>query len=61
MFSIYSYFLLHWLKYFPLEQFLFLDGEKILKEPYTCMEQAQEFMNMPKVLDKDDFYINEEV
>ena len=25
------------------------------------MEQAQEFMNMPKVLDKDDFYINEEV
>ena len=61
MFSIYSYFILHWLKYFPLEQFLFLDGEKILKEPYTCMEQAQEFMNMPKVLGKDDFYINDEV
>jgi len=58
--GIYSYFILHWLKYFPLEQFLFLDGEKILKEPYTCMEQAQEFMNMPKVLGKDDFYINDE-
>jgi len=58
--GIYSYYILNWLKYFPLDQFLFLDGEKILKEPYTCMEQAQEFMKIPKVLSKDDFYINDE-
>ena len=25
------------------------------------MEQAQEFMKIPKVLSKDDFYINDEV
>ena len=25
------------------------------------MEQAQEFMHLPKILSKDDFYINEEV
>ena len=25
------------------------------------MEQAQEFMHLPKILGEDDFYINEEV
>ena len=61
IFRIYSYYLLHWLKYIPRENFLFLDGEAILKEPYKCMEDAQDFLNIDQVLDKDHFYINEEV
>jgi len=58
--GIYSFYLLHWLKYIPRENFLFLDGEAILKEPYKCMEDAQDFLNINQVLDEDHFYINEE-
>lgn len=58
--SIYSHYLNHWLKFFPREQILFLDGEETLKEPYKTMEKAQDFLNIDNVLRKEHFFVNEE-
>jgi hypothetical protein len=44
-----------WLKYFPIEQFVFINGEQLIKEPSAELDKLQEFLNLKKVIRKEHF------
>lgn len=56
--GVYAHYLKNWLKYFPRENILFVDGEQTLKRPYEVFEKAQRFLNIKTYLRKEHFVIN---
>nr|XP_039261439.1 heparan sulfate glucosamine 3-O-sulfotransferase 5-like isoform X2 [Styela clava] len=54
-YGIYAYFIRRWLKVFPPENFLILNGEDFLTDPGSVLEKVQEYLNVPKVFLKNDF------
>lgn len=61
VFRVYAHYLKNWLKYFPRENILFVDGEQTLKRPYEVFEKAQRFLNIKTYLRKEHFVINNSV
>ena len=57
--SIYHKHLTKWLNYFPREQFHFVVGENLVKDPVTELEKVEEFLGIPHKLTRDKFYFNE--
>ena len=46
------------LRYFPLEQILFVNGEQLLKEPSVEMYKLQSFLNLKPIIKKEHFVYN---
>ena len=44
-----------WLNYFPLEQFLFVNGENFIKDPYTEIKKIEEYLKVPSFFKKEHF------
>lgn len=48
----------NWLKFFPLEQFVFINGESLVKTPSVEIEKLQHFLNLKQVINKEHFVHN---
>ena len=48
----------YWLKYFPLEQILFINGEQLIKEPSVEIDKLQSFLNLKPLIKKEHFVYN---
>lgn len=56
--SLYYKHMAEWLKYFPLEQFYIVDGDKFIKAPWKEIEKVENFLNLPNEVGEDNFYFN---
>lgn len=54
----YSIYLQRWLKYFPLEQIHFVDGENLIQHPWEELENVQKFLNISNHIRREHFYFN---
>ena len=54
----YSIYLQRWLKYFPLEQIHFVDGENLIQHPWEEFESVERFLNLTNHIRKEHFYFN---
>ena len=57
--GIYYNHLLQWLNFFPLENFLFINGEQLIREPSIEINKLQLFLNLKPVIKKEHFVHNE--
>jgi len=48
----------NWLEYFPLDQFLFINGEQLIREPSIEIDKLQSFLNLKPVIKKEHFVHN---
>ena len=48
----------NWLEYFPLSQFLFVNGEQLIREPSVEIDKLQRFLNLKPVIKKEHFVHN---
>jgi len=48
-----------WLKYFSLDQFHFVSGEKLVSNPVEELQNVERFLGIRHVLTKDIFYFDE--
>ena len=48
----------NWLKYFPKEQILFINGHELIREPSVEFEKLQRFLNLTTVIKKENFVGN---
>ena len=53
--GIYIKHIKNWLKYFPIEQFLFLDGGNLILNPYDEVKKLEKFLNLRDYIQKDHF------
>jgi hypothetical protein len=58
--SLYVKHLQKWLKYFPLNQILILDGEKYIVDPYSQLKKVEEFLRLKSFFTPDNFIFNKE-
>ncbi|XP_071797718.1 heparan sulfate glucosamine 3-O-sulfotransferase 6-like [Asterias amurensis] len=56
--GLYAQYLENWLKYFPLKQFLFVNGENLVKTPGREMEKVQQFLQIRKTITEKSFVFN---
>ncbi|KAK9883080.1 hypothetical protein WA026_001282 [Henosepilachna vigintioctopunctata] len=56
--GIYSRYLTRWLKYFPLSQFLFVSGERLIYDPAAELRRIQSFLGLKQVINEKHFYFN---
>ena len=47
-----------WLKFFPLENILILDGENLFKKPYEEVKNVEKFLNSTSYIQKQHFVLN---
>ena len=47
-----------WLNYFRLDQFLFVNGEQLIKEPSVELDKVQEFLSLSKSIKRSHFVHN---
>ncbi|XP_016349993.1 heparan sulfate glucosamine 3-O-sulfotransferase 6-like [Sinocyclocheilus anshuiensis] len=57
--GIYAKHLENWLRYFPLAQFLFVSGEKLVTDPAGEMGRVQDFLGLKRVVTNKHFYFNQ--
>ncbi|KAI6177636.1 Sulfotransfer-1 domain-containing protein [Aphelenchoides bicaudatus] len=53
--GVYHRFLQQWLHYFPISQFLFIDGERLIKSPADEIRRAERFLGLQPVVTSKDF------
>ena len=58
--GIYSFHFSRWIKLFPRESFLVIDGDLLITQPWVVMEKVQAFANLPILLKREHFVINNE-
>ncbi|XP_044253431.1 heparan sulfate glucosamine 3-O-sulfotransferase 3B1 [Tribolium madens] len=56
--GLYSRYLARWLKYFPLSQFLFISGERLVVDPAIELKRVQDFLGLKRVVSERHFYFN---
>ena len=56
--GLYFDYIKNWLEYFPLEQFLFINGEQLIREPSVEIDKLQSFLNLRPVIRKEHFVHN---
>lgn len=49
----------NWLKFFPIEQFVFINGESLVKTPSVEIEKLEKFLNLKHVIKKGHFVHNQ--
>lgn len=57
--GIYAKHLEEWLRYFPLEQFHFVNGENMVKNPSEEMFKLQDFLGLRRYINDSHFYMND--
>ena len=57
--GVYITHLKNWLKYFPLEQILFVNGEELIKNPVPELKLVEKFLGLKPFIDEKLFYFNE--
>jgi len=57
--SLYVEHLRHWFKFFPLDQFLFLDGDKFIKDPISQLRKVESFFRIPSLIMEDQIVFND--
>lgn len=57
--SIYHRHMERWLKWFPLESFLIISGENLVKNPLAELRRVEDFLGLQHRLAADNFYWNE--
>lgn len=57
--GVYARHLENWLHYFPLRQFHFVSGEKLIKDPAGEMAKVQDFLGIRRIVSETHFYFNE--
>lgn len=53
--GLYVEHLKNWLKFFPLDQFLFINGESLVKSPSVEMQRMETFLNLKHVIKREHF------
>lgn len=56
--GVYAKHLERWLNYFPLSQFLFVSGERLITEPAAEMTRVQDFLGLKRLISDKHFYFN---
>lgn len=56
--GVYARYLERWLKFFPLKQFLFISGERLISDPAAELYRVQDFLNLKRVITEKHFYFN---
>ena len=56
--SCYDLHIVHWLKYFPLEQIHIVNGDALIKNPAQEMIRLQKYLGVSDFFTKDMFYFN---
>lgn len=56
--SIYTKHLERWLKYFPVEQFHIVDGDRLITDPLLELQLVERFLNLPSKIDQYNLYFN---
>ncbi|XP_066554884.1 heparan sulfate glucosamine 3-O-sulfotransferase 5 [Amia ocellicauda] len=56
--SIYTKHLERWLKYFPIEQFHIVDGDKLITDPLPELQLVEQFLNLPPRISQYNLYFN---
>ncbi|KAM9843478.1 heparan sulfate glucosamine 3-O-sulfotransferase 6-like [Aulostomus maculatus] len=57
--GLYAKHLENWLQYFPLSQFLFVCGERLVSDPAGEMGRVQDFLGLKRVVSDKHFYFNQ--
>ena len=53
--SVYHRHVSNWLRFFPLNQMLFLDGDKLITEPWGEMRRAEDFLGLEHQIKRQSF------
>lgn len=56
--GVYARFFERWLQYFPLSQFLFVSGERLVVDPAAELARVQDFLGLKRVVTEKHFYFN---
>ncbi|XP_016084380.1 heparan sulfate glucosamine 3-O-sulfotransferase 5 isoform X1 [Sinocyclocheilus grahami] len=56
--SIYTKYLEHWLKFFPIEQFHIVDGDHLITDPLPELKLVEQFLNLPSRISQYNLYFN---
>ena len=56
--SMYDVHFVKWLKYFPLEQILIVDGDMLIKDPVVELKKVEKFLGVDAYFSSDMFYFN---
>ncbi|XP_024868753.1 heparan sulfate glucosamine 3-O-sulfotransferase 6-like [Temnothorax curvispinosus] len=56
--GVYVRHLERWLQYFPLTQFLFVSGERLIADPVMEITRVQDFLGLKRVICEKHFYFN---
>lgn len=57
--GIYAQHLLRWLEYFPIKQFHFVSGERLIKDPGNEMIKVQKFLGLETYITSENFTFNQ--
>ncbi|XP_070531269.1 heparan sulfate glucosamine 3-O-sulfotransferase 3B1 isoform X2 [Cardiocondyla obscurior] len=56
--GVYVRHLERWLQHFPLSQFLFVSGERLISDPVMEITRVQDFLGLRRVICEKNFYFN---
>ena len=56
--SLYGKHIKPWLKIFPWESLLILDGQELIENPGEVVKQVEEYLNLPKTINGQTFFKN---
>lgn len=48
----------NWLKYFPLDNFIFLDHDRLLEHTFSVMKEVESFLDLEEFFRKNMFYFD---
>lgn len=57
--SLYDIHFKRWLKSFPIDSILVVNGDELVSDPYSVLIKVEEFLKVPKYFAKEMFYYNE--
>ncbi|XP_058476437.1 heparan sulfate glucosamine 3-O-sulfotransferase 3B1b [Solea solea] len=57
--GIYAKHLDNWLQYFPMEQILFVSGERLISDPAGELGRVQDFLGLKRIITDKHFYFNQ--
>ncbi|XP_072312668.1 heparan sulfate glucosamine 3-O-sulfotransferase 3B1-like [Eucyclogobius newberryi] len=57
--GIYAKHLDNWLQYFPMEQLLFVSGERLISDPAGELGRVQDFLGLKRIIMDKHFYFNQ--
>ncbi|XP_069782096.1 heparan sulfate glucosamine 3-O-sulfotransferase 1-like isoform X2 [Narcine bancroftii] len=56
--SLYYIHIQNWLKYFPLSQIHIVDGDKLIRNPFSELEKVEKFLRLSPRINISNFYFN---